>query len=74
MDIKKRVEQEVPEIIKNLRTLVSYPSVLDEPTEDMPFGKANAECLNAALKILSDYGFQTKNVDNYAGYAEIGSG
>ena len=74
MDIKKRVEQEVPEIIKNLRTLVSYPSVESEPLEGMPFGKANADALAAALKILDGYGFKTKNVDNYAGFAEIGSG
>ena len=73
MDIKKRVAQEEAEIIKNLTTLVSYDSV-NTAGEGYPFGKNNADCLNAALKILDGYGFKTKNLDNYAGYGEIGEG
>lgn len=74
MDIKKRVEQEIPEIIKNMKTLVSFPSMRGEPEEGAPFGIENRKCLDAALEILDGYGFKTKNVDGYAGYAEVGKG
>lgn len=74
MDLKQRIEQELPEIIENMKTLISYPSVLDEPQEGAPFGQANKDCLEAALRIMDSYGFTTKNLDGYAGYAEVGKG
>ena len=74
MDIKKRVEQEVPEILKNIETLVSYPSVMGAKEEGAPFGKEVRACLDKALSIMDDYGFETKNLDGYAGYAQYGKG
>ena len=74
MEIKEIVKSYEPEIIEHLKTLVSYPSVLDTSDAAYPFGKANADCLAAALKMCEEYGFKTKNLDNYCGYAEIGEG
>ena len=74
MDIKTLVLAQKQEIIDNLKTLVSYPSMLNKEEAPYPFGKNNADCLNAALAICNDYGFATTNLDNYCGYAEIGTG
>ena len=74
MEIKNLVKTYENQIIENLTTLVSYPSVLDTSDAKYPFGKANADCLAAALNLCEQYGFKTKNLDNYCGYAEIGEG
>ena len=59
-----------------VKKIVSYPSVLDEYKEnsDAPFGVANKEVLNYVLENAKKDGFITKNVDNYAGHIEFGTG
>ncbi|MDD6466937.1 MAG: Sapep family Mn(2+)-dependent dipeptidase [Erysipelotrichaceae bacterium] len=74
MDIKKIVKSYEEDILTHISELVSYPSTLDKSDAKYPFGKANADCLDAALKMCEQYGFRTKNLDHYCGYAEIGSG
>ena len=59
-------------MIENLKTLVSYNSILDN--DKLPFGSKNIEVLEKALEIGKSYGFKTKNLDNYCGYMEIGEG
>lgn len=73
MNIKEKVMQQQEDIINNLATLVSYPSVYQEDGFK-PFGKANQECLHKALEIAKSYGFKTVNLDNYCGYIEMGQG
>ena len=74
MEIKNLVKNYEQQIIDNLTALVSYPSILDTTNPEYPFGKANADCLANALEICDSYGWKTKNLDNYCGYAEIGEG
>ncbi len=74
MTIKERIENYKDEMLKNLADLVSYDSKEDLSDPAYPFGKTNADCLNRALEICESYGFKTKNLDNYCGYAEIGEG
>lgn len=74
MDIKQRVNQEVPEIIENMKALVSYPSIMGKAEDGAPFGKPVRECLDKALEIMDGYGFETHNLDGYAGYAQVGKG
>lgn len=62
------------EILKDLGRIVAIPSVCSSPEEGMPFGKESARALNEILKLASEMGFATKNVGNYAGHAEYGSG
>lgn len=59
-----------------LSKLISYKSVLDEfdPNSDAPFGLENKKILNYLLNYAANDGFTTKNVDNYAGHIEYGSG
>ena len=70
--IKQKVIDYTPELLKYLDELVSYPSVFSD--DALPFGQANIDCLNHALEIGSNLGFKAVNVDNYAGYIEIGQG
>ncbi len=70
--IKDKVLEYSPDILENLRMLVSYPSVYAE--DGGPFGKANLECLHAALELGRRYGFKAESVDDYAGYIEMGQG
>ncbi len=74
MDIKKQVEAHFDELMNHLGVLVQHNSIQQEATEGNPFGETTAACLQSALKIADGYGFKTKNLENYAGYAEIGEG
>lgn len=60
------------DILKDLATLVSYPSIYSE--DEKPFGKSVKQCLHKALDIAEGYGFKTVNVDDYCGYIEMGQG
>ncbi len=62
------------EIIKNLKTLISFPSVQGDAEKDMPFGKGTYDALNFTLSLANSLGFETKNYDNYIGEAIFGDG
>lgn len=62
------------EMIQALARLVKYNSVEGEALPGKPFGEAPAACLAEALQIAEEMGFETKNMENYCGYAEMGSG
>lgn len=73
----KRMDQIKPltdEMIAALSRLVKYNSVEGEPAPGKPFGEAPAACLTEALQIAQEMGFETTNMDNYCGCAEMGSG
>ena len=74
MNVNERVLAYKNEMIETLTKLVSYNSVLDTSDSAYPFGKANADCLNAALEICAANGMKTVNLDNYIGYGERGEG
>ncbi|MGA8944304.1 MAG: dipeptidase PepV [Thermoactinomyces sp.] len=64
------------DFLKELKHLLSIESVLDESTASVsaPFGKKIAEALDYMLELGKKDGFQTKNVDGYAGHIEYGDG
>lgn len=74
MNIKERINFYKEEMKADLGKLVSYNSVFENPTEEYPFGKVNAECLAEALKMAEKCGLNPVNLDNYCGYGEIGEG
>lgn len=76
MDFNSEVLKYKDEFLKDLNTLVSYESVRDESTksEGAPFGKNCRDVLDAMLNIAKRDGFETKNVDGYAGVVEYGQG
>lgn len=74
MKFDQWIDAHQEEILNTIRTLISYNSVEEAPESGMPFGKTVAECLEKTLALCEAMGFETKNVDNYAGHAEYGSG
>lgn len=76
MDIKNQIEKYKDEAFSLLDSLIACESVLDEykPNSDAPFGAEAKKALEILLNKASSDGFITKNVDNYAGHIEFGSG
>ncbi|RKD32526.1 dipeptidase PepV [Thermohalobacter berrensis] len=74
MKLEKLIDTYKDDIIKSVQNLVKIKSVEGEPKEDMPFGEGPRKALDTALHIAEEMGFRTKNVDGYAGHAEIGEG
>lgn len=74
MEVKKLIDKYESTMIKYLQDLIAINSVEGTPTDDAPFGQGPKDALILALKQCEKLGFKTKNVDNYAGYGEIGSG
>ena len=62
------------EIVKSVQEIIRIRSVEEEARDGMPFGEGPFRALEYALKLGDSLGFDTKNVDNYAGHAEIGQG
>ncbi|MGX7014581.1 dipeptidase PepV [Vagococcus silagei] len=73
---KKEVEARREDLMADLFTLLSIPSVREDEkaTADAPFGPGPKDALLKFLEIGERDGFVTKNVDNYAGHLEYGEG
>ncbi|NLJ25825.1 MAG: dipeptidase PepV [Firmicutes bacterium] len=74
MDFATFAENNREEIIRKTQELVSIPSIEGTPRKGMPMGEDVDKALNYVLDTCRELGFQTKNLDGYAGYAEYGSG
>jgi succinyl-diaminopimelate desuccinylase len=59
------VQQNMEQMIDDIRTLVSIRSVKGEPEPNMPFGKGPAEAVACMERIACKHGFKTKNFGNY---------
>lgn len=63
------------EFLTSIKTLISYPSVLNEGENGTPFGQAIQDVLEKTLEICRDIGFTTYlDPKGYYGYAETGQG
>jgi len=76
MNWLKEIEKRKDEMIKDTQELLKIKSVLDEENkgEGAPFGIGIKEALDFTLAKCEAYGMEVKNVDGYAGHAEIGQG
>ena len=76
IDFLKLAEAYYDDAIKDLCELLKFKSVLDEyrPDSDAPFGLENKRCLEYFLSLGQRDGFETLNVDNYAGHISYGKG
>lgn len=76
VDWIKLAESRKEELISELQQLIQIESVFDQETssEDAPFGEGPLEALKYMLTLGERQGFTAKNVDNYAGHLEMGSG
>ncbi|MDR1516421.1 MAG: dipeptidase PepV [Synergistaceae bacterium] len=70
------IDSDFDALVRDLTDLLRIRSVLEEPlrTDEHPFGPAVTAALDKFLDIASNMGFRTKNIDNMAGYAEVGEG
>lgn len=72
--IKEMILKNKEEMIDALSKLIQKKSVRTEPEGNMPFGKGVQDALESFLALGESMGFTTKNIDNYAGYVEFGTG
>ncbi|MBQ3575533.1 MAG: dipeptidase PepV [Clostridia bacterium] len=61
-------------MIADIREWLAVPSVQADPLPGKPFGENVARALDVALATGSKYGFETRNIDYYAGDISMGSG
>lgn len=69
-----RVAELKDELIADIQKWVSVPSIQGAAEEGMPFGRENARMLDLALDTARKYGFETRNIDYYAGDITLGKG
>ena len=72
--IRSAFEAYRDEMLADLAAVVAIDSSGGEPKPGAPFGEGPAEALHTFLKIAERMGFETDNVDNYAGTVSLGSG
>ena len=59
------------EMIECLREIIRIPSVKEQPAPGAPFGRNINKALKYTLSLCRRLGFETANVDGYAGYAQF---
>ncbi len=74
MRFENAIEAMREDIVRTTQELIGFKSVESEAAPGAPFGKEIRECLDRTLEICGEMGFETKNLDGYAGHAEYGSG
>lgn len=76
IDFKKEVLKRKDDLIKDLQALIRINSELttfDPNRKGAPFGEGNREALDLMLNIGKNDGFETVNLDGYAGHIEYGN-
>ena len=68
------IERRRDQIIAVVSEIVRIPSIAGDPGISGPFGPGPARALSRVLEIAGSFGLETKNLDDYAGYAEFGAG
>ncbi len=74
MELNKYIDEHKEQLIKSVQEIVRIPSVEADPLPGKPFGEQIDNALRNALDLAESLGFQVKNIDGYAGYAEFGEG
>jgi succinyl-diaminopimelate desuccinylase len=74
MRFDSMIESMRDDIVKTTQELIKIKSVETSAQPGAPFGKEMRICLDKALDICKNMGFEVKNFDGYAGHAEYGEG
>ncbi len=72
--LDNRIADMQEELIETVRRLVHIKSVENTAEDGKPYGKGVADCLDEALEICNEMGFETTNMDYQCGYCEYGEG
>ena len=67
-----RLKEVQPMLFDGLKRMVAIPSIRGKEEPDAPFGRGPKQALEEVLKIATELGFHTKNIDDKIGYAEYG--
>ena len=72
--LNEMVDKAFTALVKDTQEIMRIKSVLDESTigKGAPFGKGIAEALETMLTKAAAMGLVTKNIEGYAGYAQLG--
>lgn len=62
------------ELLADTIAMLQIPSLESEAQPNAPFGEENRKALDLALALSQKYGFRTKDVEGYCGFAEFGAG
>lgn len=65
------IDDHAEEMISDLRRLTRIPSVMGESAEGAPFGTETARALSEMLDICEGAGLTVRNIDGYAGTADL---
>ena len=73
--LNELVDKSFAELVKDTQDIISVKSVLDDSTiqEGAPFGIGIAQALDTMLTKAKAMGLTTKNLQGYAGYAQLGN-
>lgn len=71
-DLSIIIDQFKDEMQQTLARWIRIPSVKTDAEGDMPFGREVKRALDAALADAKAMGFETRNIDNYAGDIRMG--
>lgn len=66
------IEENRSQMVDTLKRWIAVPSLRSEATENAPFGPEVARALDIALADAAALGFETRNVDYYAGDVRMG--
>ncbi|MFW5982049.1 MAG: dipeptidase PepV [Halanaerobiaceae bacterium] len=72
--LNQRLDQLKNSLIKSTREIIRIKSVKDDSMECMPFGIGINDALKNIIQTAESMGLESKNVDGYAAYMEIGEG
>lgn len=72
--LSERLEAMKDDLVAAIQECIRIPSVGGDPAEGAPYGAGPGKALDWALALAGRMGFRTKNVDNVAGWAEMGEG
>ncbi len=74
MDMEKVIASNEKRLLEATGEILRIKSVKSAPLPNMPFGKGPAQALEYALALADSFGLKTKNLENYAGWAQWGEG
>ncbi len=69
--IEQWVDKQMPSFLEDLITITNIKSVAEIDSKIAPYGQGCIDVLNKMLEIGKDYGFKTRNYDNYVGCIEL---
>ena len=73
-EIDEFIKENREGILRDIARLVAVPSIEGTPAPGAPFGAEPKRALELGLEIAGELGLDTKNCENYIGYAELPAG